>query len=514
MASFASAWKAIRSSEKGGLAAYRVQREILPSLGYGLGRLHAAMGIKAKVSTPKLPPHPEVDEDEESDEDDNNTAHDLSSDKPALVTETLRPTQPTALRVFVGSWNMAAKDPFVTPKGEYIGHDAASAKLEAFLPPGYDVYVLGTQEKVSNHLHAAVLARLDRAIGGRANSSYVALHRRDRNTRRPRGSSSNSTASEDSESSRVSAFAVEASGSVPCSPLAPPLNMDHAQWALPPTHVSAEKQKPIKEVCGRGDGAFLTPKATSIGIYCLRELETSIEIVQSGGYKFSMASGSKGGVAVLLRVAGQLLTLVNCHLEANRPALRHKQLSVLSTKLAHSMGFPHDTDLTACSDHVIWMGDFNYRIHTLDGETVLKLLAAGKHMEVHDRYDSMKDDIAMIPALQTFREPRKWPSFYPTYKKIPGRRTMTNAEGDPTWPARVYRVLFREPLYKGGKVKTRVPGWCDRILYSSEHNTLTVEQVECTEQQASLRDNYCSVNDALCESDHSPIFCTFRWSLH
>jgi hypothetical protein len=30
-----------------------------------------------------------------------------------------------------------------------------------------------------------------------------------------------------------------------------------------------------------------------------------------------------------------------------------------------------------------------------------------------------------------------------------------------------YHTQFKEPLYKGGRTKTRIPGWCDRVLYHS-----------------------------------------------
>lgn len=35
---------------------------------------------------------------------------------------------------------------------------------------------------------------------------------------------------------------------------------------------------------------------------------------------------------------------------------------------------------------------------------------------------------------------------------------------DCDWPDKCYRVIYKEPQYKGGRWKERVPGWCDRIL--------------------------------------------------
>ena len=34
----------------------------------------------------------------------------------------------------------------------------------------------------------------------------------------------------------------------------------------------------------------------------------------------------------------------------------------------------------------------------------------------------------------------------------------------------VYRTEFKEPFYKGGRIRTRIPGWCDRILIHSRRS--------------------------------------------
>ena len=62
-----------------------------------------------------------------------------------------------------------------------------------------------------------------------------------------------------------------------------------------------------------------------------------------------------------------------------------------------------------------------------------------------------------------FYEPPKAEDFYPTYKKHE-RPDPPIDFSQPDWPYHCYRTLYKEPQYKGGKWKERVPGWCDRIL--------------------------------------------------
>jgi hypothetical protein len=57
------------------------------------------------------------------------------------------------------------------------------------------------------------------------------------------------------------------------------------------------------------------------------------------------------------------------------------------------------------------------------------------------------------------------PRFLPTYKKQP-RRGRVNYR-DPEWPERAYVTAYKEPFYKGGRVRERVPSWTDRIQYHS-----------------------------------------------
>ncbi|KAG7390132.1 hypothetical protein PHYBOEH_007148 [Phytophthora boehmeriae] len=461
------------------------------------------------------------------------------------------PTPTFQLRIFVGTWNMAAKDPFAHRKrGQYIGDDLASDALREFLPLGYDIYVIGTQEKVTKHLHAAVLARL-RQDPPPGSTTRRQTYRRLVLAPTPKWTE---TCTSENLTSELSDFSsswgvLSMWGDMVSSLLSPRSAMastlceddprlgEFAVLDEIPESPRWSKRHEHEDIKGHGDHAIIRRKSTGISVYYANRLHGLLEVVAAGSHKFT---GSKGGIGVTLRIAGdaQTVTFVNCHLEANRAVRRRQQLLKLAQELPRVLGDPRkenqavESSIANCSDHVIWMGDFNYRIKELDGDDVLRLLSAGRLQELHDHYDSMADDLESIPGLQAFREPAKWPTFYPTYKKVPSRSRLplsgstTRTGQDTRWAQHVYQTNFREPFYKGGRIRQRVPGWCDRILYCSRPETqwrdcLKVEQIMCSDASRGatnfnadvLRDNYRALNDELRGSDHSPVSCTFLWSI-
>ncbi|ETI39029.1 hypothetical protein F443_15338 [Phytophthora nicotianae P1569] len=477
-----------------------------------------------------------------------------------------RPVPPKIpLRIFVATWNMAAKDPFAhRRRGQYIGDDLAAETLQELLPLGYDIYAIGTQEKVTKHLHAAVLARLNQQIVvSMENTSTDRKYQRleltakrrwlhSRRRRRREDECQHWRAYQSSDFGNVSSVGLTSfcGSELPCNMCSPhansaySINSPYASFCcddVPSRKSSADtvyctprcswwnKETGEKEIRGRGDHAFIRRKSTGLSVYYASHLQDQIEVVAAGLHKFT---GSKGGIAVTIRIAGdpQTLTFVNCHLEAHKIERRRRQLDKLARALPRSLGF--NTTLANCSDHVIWMGDFNYRIQILDGDEVLRLLSAGRLQELHDHYDSMTEDLKHVQGLQSFREPVKWPTFYPTYKKVVCRSRLplsgstTGTGRDTRWAQHVYQTTYREPFYKGGRVRKRVPGWCDRILYCSRAETpwetcLKVEQAACPDSSRgrssfgseAVRDNYRALNDELRGSDHSPVSCTFLWSV-
>ncbi|RLN52619.1 hypothetical protein BBJ29_006422 [Phytophthora kernoviae] len=438
------------------------------------------------------------------------------------------PPQKVQLRIFVGTWNMAAKDPFAHRKrGQYIGDDLAGDALREFLPLGYDIYVIGTQEKVTKHLHSAVLARLKQESPADS-ATRRQIYRRLALTPKPQWTEScdvenlMSGLSDFGSSWGLPSICNDLVSSL-CSPRSavastlcdddPRLGEYAVLEALDenPESPRWNKQREHEDIKGHGDHALLRRKSTGLSVYYASRLHGRVEVVAAGSHKFM---GSKGGIGVTLRMLDKLAR------ELPRVLASKKENQAVESSIA------------TCSDHAVWMGDFNYRIKQLDGDDVLRLLSAGRLQELHDHYDSMVDDLKNIPGLQAFREPAKWPTFYPTYKKVPSRSRLplsgstTGTGQDTRWAQHVYQTNFREPFYKGGRIRQRVPGWCDRILYCSRSETpwadcLQVEQIKCSDASRgttsfspeALRDNYRALNDELRGSDHSPVSCTFLWSV-
>ncbi|KAG6578158.1 Multidrug and toxin extrusion protein 1 [Phytophthora cinnamomi] len=364
------------------------------------------------------------------------------------------------VRMWVGTWNMGAADPFDDGKG-IIDEQRSAPMLQNFLPHGYQLYVLGVQEGVSENVYHAVEAYLNRNERG---ARYYRMELKNSN------------------------FMVN--------------------------HKNQPPDAVIDAVHGRGDGAFVGTKFTGMAVFYCADIQDRIKLIRAGAHKFKLTSGSKGGVAVALMINHTTIVFVNCHLDARNDTYRREQIRNLNASLGRVMGH-YSFDLTEQFHHVVWMGDMNYRIVLLDPQMVLHMLEEGRNLELHDKFDGLLNDRRNGGVFEGFMEPHKFPDFYPTYKKFPKRGPVN--ESLPLWPSLVWRVLYKEPFYKGGKVKKRVPGWCDRILIHSllvSDSKLIPEKVlDPTSQEQASRyiDNYRSVNHGvgMDVSDHSPVYGTF-----
>lgn len=380
--------------------------------------------------------------------------HSFGSDlKPTPV---IRKEKASDVKFWVGTWNMGAVDPFTDSHG-IMDEQTTSLMLQPFVSHGYDVYVIGIQEGVSESIYHAIEAYLNR-------NEYGDRYQR--------------------------------------------IALKNSDFLLPDNTQSADAI--VDSVRGRGDGAFMGTKFTGIAVFASLNVNPRVELIRSSVHKFNITSGSKGGVAVALRINYATIVFVNCHLDARNDANRREQIRQLNNQLGKSMG--HNCfELLEQFHHVVWMGDLNYRIHTLDGYTVLHMLGEDRNEELHDKFDGLLAD-RENGVFRNFIEPNKWPDFYPTYKKFEHRGVIDT--NHPSWPTSVYRVKYKEPFYKGGQVKARVPGWCDRILVHSMNSSRTQfspEQILHPRDSTRLIDHYRSVNDGVGMdiSDHSPVCCTF-----
>eukprot|EP01034_Spumella_vulgaris_P021629 gene21629-27668_t len=398
------------------------------------------------------------------------------------------------IKFWTGTWNLGSSEPFA-------GMDKARAQrlLQPFIPPGYDLYVLGVQECISDSIFECLDGLLV-AEGCRRLSL-------DGST----GPLSNAT----------------------------------------PNSAQNNAGQDMSKLLGRGDGSLLSLKFTGIVVYVRLNLFADTRVLSVTNFPFT-AVHSKGAVAAVISVFGRNLLFINCHLEAKENEIRREQYQKLIIALGAQLG-ETGYHLQEQFHHVIWFGDLNYRLVDTSGnrmpvDTATKLLEDGRLFrtlfETHDQLNQEKKNQLVFFG---FREPTPFPNFYPSYKKLENRAPVDYTK--PSWVKNTYRTHYKEPFYKGGKLKERTPGFTDRVLYHSmadlvedllpesvnvdmnvyvkntgnKNNNVSSNSLnsfgDSTDEEgrdvpkslAVAIDNYRSVNDGegLISSDHSPVYATF-----
>lgn len=273
-------------------------------------------------------------------------------------------------------------------------------------------------------------------------------------------------------------------------------------------------------VYGYGDGAFKDQKFTGIAVFLDDTMRDSVSLIGSGSRNFGMRKGSKGGVGVALRIKNTSLAFLNCHLEANDDKIRREQILSLSKKMGALLGAK--VPLTRQFHHVVWMGDLNYRLHTINHEKILDMLRDGHLSELHEKYDGLGRDRNEHQVFNGYEEPRKVTTFYPSYKKRKNRGYVEYSSNNKNWPHEVYLTRYPVPLYKQIYKRktemTRNPGWTDRILWHTMKLPCPILSKFVPEEivdDGIVTDNYRSVNNGIGMdvSDHSPVSCTFCLTL-
>ncbi|KAH9157946.1 hypothetical protein AeRB84_000265 [Aphanomyces euteiches] len=90
-------------------------------------------------------------------------------------------------------------------------------------------------------------------------------------------------------------------------------------------------------------------------------LRSNVSLLRAAVHKFNLVSGTRGGVAVALKVNQETLCFVNCNLDSDwTPDVRRKRIRQLHRKLAQDMGHA-SFDLTEQFHHLFWMGHLGHR---------------------------------------------------------------------------------------------------------------------------------------------------------
>ena len=193
---------------------------------------------------------------------------------------------------------------------------------------------------------------------------------------------------------------------------------------------------------------------------------------------------NKGGVAVALRLGATRVAFVGCHLAAHQSqcARRNHDVGEILEELAPP-GL-RDAGLPAGHDHVVWMGDLNYRL-----DWGAQACAAPSdtptpedHADVVARVRA-RDYAPLLAADQLARE------------MAAGRVLPGFVEGAIDFPPTFKVLKGARGLAYGAK---RSPAWCDRVLVRSNlpHRAAEVAAYWCCPDVAT--------------SDHKPVAAALR----
>jgi hypothetical protein len=169
------------------------------------------------------------------------------------------------VRIWTGTWNMGAVDPFLDRNIDR-DYDFVSRMLGPFVPHGYDLYVLGVQEGISDKVFDAVAAY--------TGTFRLPLHCKLYPAREGHSISSSVRSRRLGRAIPVQSFIDEASAG-----------------ALPEPVVSTADM--LDRVWGRGDGALLTPKFTGLAVFVSPALAPFTRLLGVYKHSFGAAEGSK-----------------------------------------------------------------------------------------------------------------------------------------------------------------------------------------------------------------------------
>lgn len=176
-------------------------------------------------------------------------------------------------------------------------------------------------------------------------------------------------------------------------------------------------------------------------------------------------SGNKGGVAIRLSIHDTSFCFVTAHLAAGHSNVEERNSDYWT--ISRGLTFQRGRTI-AGHDHIIWAGDFNYRVE-MSNERARSLVKAG---DVASLYACDQLNRSRHSVFHGFEEGAL--NFLPTYKYDVGSDTYDSSE------------------------KQRIPSWTDRILY-----------LQNPEGAHRLKQTMYARAE-LTTSDHRPVYALFQ----
>ncbi|XP_020247575.1 type II inositol polyphosphate 5-phosphatase 15-like isoform X1 [Asparagus officinalis] len=226
---------------------------------------------------------------------------------------------------------------------------------------------------------------------------------------------------------------------------------------------------------------------------------------------FGRAIGNKGSVGLRMRVHGRKICYANCHFAAHLEAVSrrnadfdHIYRTMSFSRPSHGLTPSGGASSTAPlnrggnatanvddgrpdlseSDMVVFLGDFNYRLHSLSYDEARDMVSQRCFDWLREK-DQLRAEMEAGRVFQGMREGVI--TFPPTYKfarHVPGLGGYDCGE------------------------KKRIPAWCDRVLYRDSRSISMAEcSLECP--VVSCITQYEACMDAT-DSDHKPVRCIFN----
>ncbi|VWU48208.1 endonuclease/exonuclease/phosphatase family protein, putative [Hepatocystis sp. ex Piliocolobus tephrosceles] len=208
------------------------------------------------------------------------------------------------------------------------------------------------------------------------------------------------------------------------------------------------------KLSGYGDGALLQMKSTIISIWIRKSRlhpRGPVKLCASKAIAFNKLNNSKGCVSILLNIFNQFVLFIGCHMPAKDEQLRQKSREFILNKLSYYYSNKRTTNFKHVFHHVIWAGDFNFRVSGIEMNEIIKHLQKNNLKELL-KYDEANKEISNDIKI-TFKEQPI--TFLPTYKKNENRPVIN--KNDFNWVNKEYKLVHNIKWYKGGKQESRNP---------------------------------------------------------